>query len=240
MRAPTLALLGLAAVTALVGVACGRTGVEEPLEGPLDFDPTPRSPIPGPLGPEDFDAGRGIDGDLVLSGASFVAAVNTCHRLILGQGHSLTPTGTAALTVGRRVFVWQVQDSGAVSGDTSGAASVPPGDAGRWEIVEIVATNPILVEPALRFRYATEPGRAAQVCTVPEYEYVGVYDTSRIETPTWNGTSGGIVVLFASSAFELATNAYVRGEGDGFEGGLVQPNSIATDVVARSEEHTSE
>ena len=187
--------IALLALTIVIGAAC--------TEGRLDL----RRPAP--------DVGDGKDGPWNVSVPT--ARVNTCHRLVFGSGTQLELLETTGIFPGRRLFVWQMQDSFAVSG--SPAAVEDAERAGRWTFATAASVVGTTVEltATLPNVFATDSDGSAQVCTVPEFTRVTVTSGGEIDARPFDGDVYGVVIFFAE---RLEVAGRIDAGHNGFRGGV--------------------
>ena len=195
------ALLLLAGTSALVAIAC-NTSVNLPF-GPVSTSPTV-TPTPAAV-PVDY--GNGHEGPLILATTTTMFPTQ-CVGLTLGQMSSLTLAATPvpAWTTSDRVLVLQFRDVFALSGVQT---PVDPADtrAGHWEVGRIAsagALNALLTAPLSR-KYETKANGAigAQACLVHQYSWISIGSTANLKATTFNGVSGGVVALYASSSLTV-------------------------------------
>src|SRR5687768_11562407 len=110
-------------------------------------------------------------------------SVNDCRMLASGAGDTLSLSG--AFAGGELLLVMQVQDELPAGQNALSDLS----NAGRFELVRVVDTSDgtVHVAPALSHSYRTGAGRAAQVCTVPEFTDVTIPFGASIAATPWDG-----------------------------------------------------
>ena len=114
--------------------------------------------------------------------------------------------------------------------DVAGVATV----TGRWELVVVESVDGTFVVPVtpLLNGYASDPGRRAQACRVPQHTNVSVASDARLLASPWDGHVGGIVAFLANGA--VTVNGAVDASGFGFRGGaasLVSTNGGGSGVT---------
>ncbi|HVG62762.1 MAG TPA: hemagglutinin, partial [Hyalangium sp.] len=168
--------------------------------------------------PDTFGLGTGRDG---------VLRVDQPNTVINHAGH-LTATAAAgtkelmisnagAFTAGELVLVHQ--STGLLPAPASGdqrAINLDASPVGRFEYarVELVGDGSLKLTALLQYSYAAS---VSQVVNVPEYTDVMVNPGASLTAPPWNGSTGGILALLASSM--LINNGTIRADGVGFRGG---------------------
>jgi len=201
-------------------------------------EPDPKQPGVVPIPFNDFGDGR--DGEFIHDSGGTVLPGHACHVLLETRENGVVVRDWDGLAT-NRFMLWQTQDAfmdGVVQQDSITSADVL-GDAGKWQLVEVVDAVPsgstgVLLEtqPAPFHDYSSDPasGRAAQVCTVPQFSEVAI--TSGWVAPTyWNGETGGVLALFVSGVLSL--EGLLAVDGFGFRGGVVRTNGdgfLNTDV----------
>jgi MYXO-CTERM domain-containing protein len=90
------------------------------------------------------------------------------------------------------------------------------GSAGRYEFVgvEAVATNTITLACGLKHAYTT--AGKTQLIRVPQYTTLTIDGTAKIIPQLWNGTTGGIVAVHATT---VTVNGTIDVSASGFRGG---------------------
>ncbi|TAK24010.1 MAG: hypothetical protein EPO40_24925, partial [Myxococcaceae bacterium] len=182
---------GLGLTSCGVGV-CART-VATCLSG------TPQSCVA--TGPA--TTGRGLDGALsVASGAT--TTIDTVRTPVSGAaGGTVLSLGSASgFSVGRLVLVHQSQGTG----------------AGAYEIRQIrsLSGTTATIDTALSSSYSSAGSSRAQAVLVPEYTLVTVASGGTLVAPSWDGSTGGILVYLASGAVTI--DGAVSMSGRGFRG----------------------
>ena len=169
-------------------------------------------------GDDDDDDDGG--GTLVLSTTD---EINECRGITSIVGNTFTLTASLPLLVaGDLLFLLRTQDSSTLTA----SATPSPGEidashvvAGQYAIVTVdnaSSQNVTVVESIDGSLFGTE----SQVCTFPVYESVEVTALGRLQAPSWDGTSGGLVAFRTAS---LVIDGAIDAEGAGFRGG--SPNT---------------
>lgn len=143
--------------------------------------------------------GDGRDGDLVVPPGPAVA-INTARASVSASGTSAAPSNSTGFSVGDLVLFHQTQQTGNV---------------GRWELNTIAAINgpnDWTLTSTLQYVYDSVNGRA-QVIKVPQYRNVTVQSGATLAAPTWDGTTGGILVFFAKGILDISGTISAKGTG---------------------------
>lgn len=197
------------AAAVLLFAGCGRAGFEVRL-------------------PPEADAtwGDGHLGDLDLPQGDM--EINDCHPVITASSGTLSLV-TGSIAAGELVVVWQVQDDVAV---ISSSAEIAVGATGAWEQrrVTAVAGGMLMVSPPLDATYGSGGARAAQVCTLPEYQDVTIGPGARLVASPWTGGSGGFVGFLARGNVEI--DGSIDAAGAGFRGSEPLGDGGGTDETA--------
>jgi hypothetical protein len=177
--------------------------------------------------PDSFGIGSGRDGDITVATAGTVVnsyaaitAVNaSATQISIGAVHG----AAAGFAADDLVLVWRTTGvAAAVSGDQTTVALT--GDVGAYELgrvksvgaATLTLTNPL----SSAGRFAT----GSQVVRVPEYETLTISAAASVTPYPWDGTSGGIVVIFATVA--VANAGAVRADAAGFRGGGIENAAV--------------
>jgi hypothetical protein len=177
------------------------------------------------------DVGTGLDGARTISTNIHI---NNCFPLqsIDGSGNVILGAWVSQ-PIGRRMLLLQLQDAFTV---TSGEQTpriynaYPPGDASKWEIVEVQSslqvgsTWQLSIDRVPSFNYITDgAGKKAQACTVPEYTDLTVNAGASIVAQTWDGLAGGVIAFFVND--DLTVNGSINATAKGLRGGNVFTNN---------------
>jgi hypothetical protein len=177
--------------------------------------------------PDTFGIGSGRDGDVTVAAAGTVVnsyaaitAVNAgATQIAIGPVHG----AAAGFVADDLVLVWRTTGvATAISGDQT--TVVLAGDAGAYELgrvksvgaATLTLTNPL----SSAGRFAT----GSQVVRVPEYKTLTIGAAASVTPYAWDGTSGGIVVIFATVA--VANAGTIRADAAGFRGGGIENAAV--------------
>ena len=152
--------------------------------------------------------GDGSDGALTVSSANTV--VNNYTYLTDNEtvgNITITVNDASAFSAGDELLIIQMQNFSA-------------GITGQYEFVDIVSKNgnDITLASALNYSYYsgtfnTARATSTQVIRVPQYTSVTVGSSTSITASTWDGYSGGIVILRATEIVDVIGNLNVIGKG---------------------------
>ncbi len=165
--------------------------------------------------------GSGADGPLnVGSGAvqvnqAFALAVTATagqSQVTLQPGAALAKLGPGTL-----VFLHQTQATTENGLGVQGPFGITGLGVGRYVFARVtgVTGETLTLDAPLEQTFAA-PG--AQLITVPQHSTITVGGAATLTAPAWNGSSGGLLVLAASSDVQL--DGVLDGRGAGFRGGL--------------------
>lgn len=192
---------------------------------------------PGDDNPELFGQAAaalvGKDGTQTIAAVNQV--VNTYAALVANA-----PSGSTSITVssspslgfitpGDLLMIIQMQGATIDTIDASSYGNViSMNGAGLYELVVVssVAGNTISLDNkcgGLRNSYSV--AGHTQVIRVPQYVTLTVPDTLSVSAPAWDGTSGGVVAIYAQTSLDLKTSGRIDVSGLGFRGGLVDSSS---------------
>lgn len=230
-----VALVALAGCLRDTTHACETTGAcGDDDARPSDAADLLDAPLPdGNVGPDapaqsQIDVGRGVDGPLMVSGATAVdARINTCARLsavanagasAIGFDPSTQVSANAAANLAmfvadRRVIVWQtagLPSTAITIGDQ--APFMVPATLGRYEVATVTTVTPGggggATTLSLAAPLAGSYTASAQVCRVPELTDLTVANgiampMAQLRPPPWNGTVGGLLAFYASGTVTI-------------------------------------
>jgi hypothetical protein len=184
--------------------------------------------------PDTFGIGSGRDGDFTApAGATVVnsyAPITTVSAGATQLTIGAVQGAAAGFVADDLVLVWHTTGLAAVSGVQTAIALA--GDVGAYEFARVksVAAGVVTVTNPLSgaARFAT----GSQLVRVPEYRTLTVGAGASVTPYAWDGSSGGIVVLFATVT--VANAGAIRADASGFRGGgienaAVQPGCTSLD-----------
>ena len=147
----------------------------------------------------------------VASGASTISVASSS----LNQNNRFP----SPLSSGDLVLIIQMQGAGIQSGDSPSFGSILNyNSAGNYEWAEIksiLSASQIEISCGLQHAYTVSGN--VQVVRVPRYISCTVNPTGSITAPSWNGTTGGIVVI--ETDLNLVVNGSINLNAKGFRGG---------------------
>jgi hypothetical protein len=168
--------------------------------------------------PDSFGLGTGRDGVLRVDQPDTI--INRAGQLTVTAAagtEKLTITNTTAFTAGELVLVHQSLGllPEPASGDQS-SINLESSPVGLFEYarVKFVVGASLQLTAPLQHSYAAS---VSQVVNVPEYTDVRIVAGASLKAPPWNGSTGGILALLASSM--IVNNGTVSADGAGFRGG---------------------
>jgi hypothetical protein len=176
-----------------------------------------------------FGLGEGRSGPLTVSAAGTIVNAYAPITAVDGTGTQITVGIQQGVSTpfapGDLLLVWRATGltlSSAYSGDQSTFALT---DVGGYEFarVKTVAGSTLTVTNPLTSttRYVT----GSQVVRVPEYTNVEIPAGAGIVPYAWDGSSGGIVVFFATTS--VTNSGSVAADGAGFRGGGLEDASLS-------------
>lgn len=144
--------------------------------------------------------GDGRNGNLTVTSGQNIT-LNTIRTNITGTAGSTTATvsSSAYFVAGDLVLIHQTQ----------GTSSV-----GKWEYnyIASISGTTWTFSKALSNAYNSSSGKA-QVIKVPQYQNVTVQSGGTLNTPAWDGSTGGILVFVANGVVSIAGNVTANGAG---------------------------
>lgn len=152
--------------------------------------------------------GDGIDGDYNSS-----TIPTMTYRSCSGSSGSTTLTLTSAgFSNGDLILIHQTRGTG----------------AGQWEINKVVSgggTTSLTLDKALQYTYTDSGASQAQAVKIPRYTDVTVPSGATWTVPSWNGDTGGILVLAAKGT--VTPTGTISASGKGYRGGGI-PGSASS------------
>jgi len=158
------------------------------------------------------NVGSGSDGPLAVSGSVVINTVSAAATGTSGQT-ILTLAAAAGFGIGQSILLHQTQGT----------------NAGDWEraVVAGIAGSVLTLTQPLQHSYtSTGANNHAQAIVAPQYTDVTVPVGQSLAAPTWNGTTGGILVFNASGTVTVAGTVSMKGRG--YRGGVGNSNDPGT------------
>ncbi|MCF6226470.1 MAG: IPTL-CTERM sorting domain-containing protein [Xanthomonadales bacterium] len=196
-------------------------------------------------------AATGKDGNLTVTGNQVVnyftglTAVNTVGGVTLTVS-DITDLNdvagiysSAALSTGDLIMLYQAQGASFTdTSDTSSYGAFDLGNAGRYEIYEVISVtgNDVVVADngtlcnTNSLIYSYDLG-LTQVIRVPQFDNLTIDAGGSIDTLAWNGSSGGVVAIDVGNT--LTVNGTINASVAGFRGGVLDNLSApgGTDIT---------
>lgn len=163
-----------------------------------------------------------------VSGAVAAGATSLTMGTVRNGSGGTSGTHNVGFANNRLVMIYQTNGWG--STPTSGSqsdASLSSSTPGHWEFARISTVSGSTLNFTNPLIYAYSSGNT-QVIAVPEYVDVSVNNAAaRINAPSWDGTSGGVLVMLATGTVSVTSGAQISANGLGFRGGqsYVENNS---------------
>gem|GEM_PF-2160745 len=152
--------------------------------------------------------GNGADGALTVSSAT---TINTVKTAVTGNNAAGSTTinvaSTTGISAGDEILIITMQDA-----NTSGNL------VGQYEFREVasVTSTVITLYAGLTNTYNASSTLKHQVVRVPNYTTVTVNNT--LTCPTWNGTTGGVLVFRSNGGVTISSNNAITATGLGYRG----------------------
>ena len=174
---------------------------------------------PAQAGPDVFGVGSGRDGTLTVSLPNTVVNSYSALTSPTTAGSSTAAVANAAaFDDGDLVLITRVQGLAAAptSGDTS-PVDLSAVDTGRWELARVldVTGSTLTFDAPLELSL---PVAGTQVVRVYEATEVTVNGGAGITAPPWDGTTGGVLVLFATGT--ITNSGSISTRATGMRGGV--------------------
>ena len=112
--------------------------------------------------------------------------------------------------------------------------------AGKFEQVEVLGVggaNTITLNCGLQNSY-TAAGKV-QVIRVPRYVNLTLNNTTSIEPPAWNGSTGGVTAVEVNGNLSIGTGAKITASAKGFRGGSTTVPTAQGGLIGGSGQHTN-
>ncbi len=186
--------------------------------------------------PDTFGIGSGRDGNAAVAAAGTVlnsyAAITAVSAPVATQVTIGAVHGAAAgFVADDLVLVWHTTGlAAATSGTQTSIALI--GDVGAYELARVKSATPTTLTLTNPLSSAARFATASQVVRVPEYQTLTINAGASVAAYPWDGSSGGVVVLFATVA--IANGGAIQADAAGFRGGgvenaAVQPGCVSLD-----------
>ncbi|MBI5311120.1 MAG: hypothetical protein HZB14_08900 [Actinobacteria bacterium] len=189
---------------------------------------------------DNFLNGDGHDGAVTWGNATYVPnAVAPVSGAVSAGATSLTRgtiragSGTGNVTFANNRLVMIAQMTGWTGTATSGsqtATDITSSQVGKYEFARIstVAGSTLNFTSALVNSF---DAGSTQVIAVPEYTNVTVNNANaRVNAQTWDGTSGGILSVFASGTVSFTAAGWFSADARGFRGGVSYVESTSSNL----------
>lgn len=154
--------------------------------------------------------GDGAEGALSATTAITINATKTNVDASSASGQTvLNVAATTGFAVGDHVFIHQTQGTG----------------AGLWEIGKIASISAGVSLTMVDNLKNTYQATGAQVLKIPEYTKAEFKSGASVADAAWDGTTGGIAVLYSKGAVIVRNGVTISMKGKGFRGGASGSNS---------------
>ncbi len=151
-----------------------------------------------------FSQGNGSDGVLmVATGTTTINTTATPVSLSNPIGTTINVGATTGFAIGNTVLVMQMQGTGAGTYD-------------ELTITGLTGTSLTFSSPT-SFAYSNSGANLAQVIKIPQYTTVTVNPGATLNAPAWNGSTGGVLIYYASGA--VIINGTLTMSAKGYTGG---------------------
>ncbi len=183
--------------------------------------------------PDTFGIGSGRDGDFTVPGAATVlnsyapiTAVNAAAtQLTIGTMHG----ASAGFAADNLVLIWHTTGLAAATSGNQTAVALT-GDVGAYELGRVKNVNGTILTLTNPLSSAARFAASSQVVRVPEYKTLTVGAASSVAAYPWDGTSGGIVAIFATVA--IANSGAIQADAAGFRGGGIENAAVHPGCVS--------
>jgi len=156
-----------------------------------------------------------LTADAIIGNTSITVADNT-----------LSTNFSANLTAGDLIFIYQAQGAtiDGVPNSASWGQILTYNNAGNYEFAEVIGVTDgtgVTLTCGLQNDYTSADH--VQIVRVPRYDTLMVNSGASITCPTWNGTTGGLVVVESNG--DTTIDGSIDTSGTGFRGGQLDPSS---------------
>jgi gliding motility-associated-like protein len=180
-------------------------------------------------------AQQGKDGAPSITTATTVNIYTTLSANVAAGATTITMASATGFSAGDLIYIIQMQGAvvgnayvfewgnvnNALPNDTSFGKVTAYNGAGNNEFAEInsISGNVITLNCALKDSFGIN-GKT-QVIRVPRYSSLTLSGSGQITCPTWNGSTGGVVVIEVQGKTTLGSGTSINVAGMGFRGGAV-------------------
>ncbi|HEX4462198.1 MAG TPA: hypothetical protein VIA18_29680, partial [Polyangia bacterium] len=144
---------------------------------------------------------------------------------------TLSLSGSTGIAAGDLVMLVQMQGATIDTSNTAAYGTVSAlGGAGTYELVSITGVNTtantITVDDSCGgLKHGYSAAGKTQVIFVPQYSSLTIANGASVTAPAWNGATGGVVALTASTTVTLTGSGKITANGIGFRGGVMDANT---------------
>ncbi len=209
-------------LVAVAAASCATTAQEERT-----------TTIAQPEALDTFGIGSGRDGDFTVPAAgtvlnSYAPIANvdpTAAQVTIGAVQG----AAAGFAAGNLVLVWHTTGlAAATSGDQT---AIPlAGDVAAYEFARIKSVTASVLTLTNPLSTAAGFASGSQVVRVPEYKTLTLGPTASAAAYPWDGSSGGIVAIFATVA--VANAGAIQADAAGFRGGGIENAAVKAGCVS--------
>lgn len=183
--------------------------------------------------PDSFGIGSGRDGNgtvpaaaTVLNSYAAVTAVNVgATQVTFGALHG----AAAGFATDDLVLLWHTTGVAAATSGNQTPVSLT-GDVGAYELARVKSADATTLTLTNPLSSATRFATGSQVVRVPEYATLTIAAGGSVAPYPWDGSSGGIVALFATVAISNA--GAIQADGAGFRGGGIENAAVQIGCVS--------
>ena len=187
-------------------------------------------------GPDIFGVGSGRDGALTVNAAgTIVNTYTTLSAAAVAGNSSVSVASAAGLGEGDLLLIVRTKGLGfsPTSGDQS-PLNLDAESAGTWELGRVagISGTTITFDAPLEQGF---PTTGTQVIRVYEATSVTVTSGSQLTAPAWNGSTGGVIAVFATGT--IANNGSITTTGRGMRGGVAVNGNTDSGCTGLDEPH---
>jgi hypothetical protein len=164
---------------------------------------------------DDGGTGTGRSGPLDVTGDQVVNAYAALASAVTQGATSLAVDDASGFDQDDAILVLQSTGLASSTAGAAGPLDLMPTGVGRFEIARVASRSGSTLTLAAPLASAY-PAQVTQVIRVPEYTDVTIHAGGTIHAQPWNGSKGGVVVLFASG--KVHNDGVVQADAAGFRG----------------------
>ena len=162
-----------------------------------------------------FGIGSGRSGAKAVTTSTVVNSYAAIIATVATTATTITVDSAAGFSAGDLILIWQT--SGLVAAVTTDLSAVSTGSFEYARIKSVAGNVVTLTNPIVSLTGFA--ANSAQIVRVPEYTTLSISGAGSINATPWNGSKGGIVVIFANGA--VTSDGLISSAQSGLRGGIL-------------------